>query len=560
VRNEHVIAIYAVEDEHSPPYLVMEYVAGTSLQERLDRDGPLELREVLRVGLQTAEGLAAAHAQGLVHRDIKPGNILLENGVQRVKITDFGLARAVDDASLSQSGTIAGTPMYMSPEQAQGEALDHRSDLFSLGSVLYALCTGRPPFRASGTMAVLKRVCEEQPRPIREVNPDVPEWLCDVIAKLQAKEAKDRYQSAAAVAELLRQYLAHLQQPSLAPPPRVEGPPAPPTPKRRLTWGRGAVAAAMTFLIFGASAYWGERLAGWISRPRGDGVVQVWWQDQDLAATLEGEGKTLGPVQGRAGVAVGVSPGTYTLKVFRGEKLLHSELLIVGDHEHKDIHLPPFPAEEGGWVQLFNGKDLTGWKMHPHPGAATINEVVPVEKDGKLVAYEGKREDGERVPLWRVEDGVLIGSGQDSHLFSERGDYANFRYRVEAMINDGGNSGQFFRTAFAPGDLFGYEAQINATHHDPIRTGSLYPSLRSRVWSNQEREKMIVREALHKPDEWFTQEVIADGNHIIIKVNGKVTVDFVDEKNTFRRGHFALQVLRATVVKFKKVEVKELPE
>src|SRR5207245_7406903 len=139
-----------------------------SLQERLNRTGPLELNEILRIGMQTARGLAAAHTLGLIHRDIKPANILLENGVERVKITDFGLARAVDDASLTQSGVVAGTPQYMSPEQARGEAVDQRSDLFSLGSVLYALCTGRAPFRASGSMAVLKRVCEETPSLIRE--------------------------------------------------------------------------------------------------------------------------------------------------------------------------------------------------------------------------------------------------------------------------------------------------------------------------------------------------------------------------------------------------------
>src|SRR5919108_805270 len=134
-----------------------------SLQERLDKSGPLELKEILRIGLQTAAGLAAAHAQGLIHRDIKPANILLENGVQRVKITDFGLARAVDDASLTQSGVVAGTPEYMSPEQAQGQPVDPRSDLFSLGSVLYAMGTGRPAFEADSSVAVLKRVCEETP-------------------------------------------------------------------------------------------------------------------------------------------------------------------------------------------------------------------------------------------------------------------------------------------------------------------------------------------------------------------------------------------------------------
>jgi WD40 repeat protein len=223
VAHDHVVAIHAVEDAGTIPYLVMQYVAGISLEDRIKQGGPLELKEVLRIGLQIAHGLAAAHAQGLVHRDVKPGNILLENGVQRVKITDFGLARAVDDASLTQSGVIAGTPQYMSPEQARGEAVDHRSDLFSLGSVLYALCTGRPPFRASGTMAVLRRVCEETPRPIREINPDVPEWLAAIVGKLHAKDPANRFQSAAEVADLLSQHLAHLQQPQLVPLPAAVG-------------------------------------------------------------------------------------------------------------------------------------------------------------------------------------------------------------------------------------------------------------------------------------------------------------------------------------------------
>src|SRR5262249_49357022 len=159
------------------PYLVMQYVAGISLQERLDRGGPLQPHEILRIGMQTASGLAAAHAQGLVHRDVKPANILLENGVERVKVTDFGLARAADAARRPRSGVVTGRPRSMAPEQARGDAVDRRADLFSLGSVLYAMCTGRPPFRASGTMAVLKRVCEDTPSPIRDASPEIPQLL-----------------------------------------------------------------------------------------------------------------------------------------------------------------------------------------------------------------------------------------------------------------------------------------------------------------------------------------------------------------------------------------------
>jgi serine/threonine protein kinase/WD40 repeat protein len=216
VLHENVISIHRVDQSHGLPYLVMPFVSGLSLQRRIDDEGSLPLTAVLRIGRQIAAGLAAAHAQGLVHRDIKPANILLDRGVERVTITDFGLARAADDGSLTKTGVIAGTPQYMSPEQSLGEAIDARSDLFSLGSVLYAMCTGRPPFRAETGYATLRRVTDDQPRPIREINPEIPEWLCRLIGKLMAKQAGDRYQSAAEVAELLEVCLAHVQQPEVA--------------------------------------------------------------------------------------------------------------------------------------------------------------------------------------------------------------------------------------------------------------------------------------------------------------------------------------------------------
>jgi serine/threonine protein kinase len=143
----------------------------------VDREGWLTLPEILRIGLQTAAGLAAAHAQGLVHRDVKPSNILLEKGIERALLTDFGLARASDDASVTLTGYHPGTPRYMSPEQARGEAVDARSDLFSLGSVLYAMCTGRPPFRAETTFGTLRKITDSEPPLVREINPAIPQWL-----------------------------------------------------------------------------------------------------------------------------------------------------------------------------------------------------------------------------------------------------------------------------------------------------------------------------------------------------------------------------------------------
>lgn len=212
--HEHVVAIHNVESNHESPYLVMQYVAGESLQQRLDRVGSLELCEILRIAKQTAAGLEAAHAQGLVHRDVKPSNILLEEGIERALLTDFGLARAADDASLTRTGYHPGTPEFMSPEQARGESVDTRSDLFSLGSVLYTMCTGRTPFRAESSYGVLRKITDADPVAIRELNPAIPEWLVEFIEKLHAKEPNQRWSSAREVHGLLERCLAHVQNPT----------------------------------------------------------------------------------------------------------------------------------------------------------------------------------------------------------------------------------------------------------------------------------------------------------------------------------------------------------
>jgi serine/threonine protein kinase len=214
VSHDNVVAIHAVEEAGPNPYLVMQFVSGMSLEECSRKKGPLDVKEILRIGMQIAAGLAAAHAQGIIHRDIKPANILLENGVQRVKITDFGLACTVDDASL-KVGDVVGTPLYMAPEQVRGEPFDHRADLFSLGSVMYTLCTGQPAFRAPDAAGVLQRVCEDTPRPIRASNPDIPEWLVGIVGRLLQKDPVLRFQSAAEVSDLLVRYLALVQQPWL---------------------------------------------------------------------------------------------------------------------------------------------------------------------------------------------------------------------------------------------------------------------------------------------------------------------------------------------------------
>lgn len=213
ISHEHLVPVFEVNEHAGLPYFVMEYVPGGSLDRRLRSTGPMEVLAVVRIGHQIAMALAAAHRNGLVHRDIKPGNILLDSGTERVRVADFGLVRISNDVSCSRSGIVAGTPQYMAPEQVRAEVCDGQSDLFSLGAVMYALCTGHPPFRADTVYGVMQRIVNDEPRSIREQNASVPTWLEGFILRLLMKQRIARFDSADAVADILNQELAHLQNP-----------------------------------------------------------------------------------------------------------------------------------------------------------------------------------------------------------------------------------------------------------------------------------------------------------------------------------------------------------
>ena len=258
VAHENVVAIHGIETQGALPSIVMPFVSGQSLQQHIEEHGPLEAIDVVRIGVQVASGLAAAHEQGLVHRDIKPANIMLENSINRVQITDFGLARAAHDANLTRSGIIAGTPSFMAPEQALSEVVDHRADLFSLGSVLYFAATGVLPFRASTPIGVMQQVCEAKPQRVRELSPQTPEMLESVIEKLQAEAADDRFQTAAELQKYLNEYLGHLQQPTSRKPPRTLRSPAAVKRRQRLQRRLGVVAGMMLCALL---------LAGFALRP-----------------------------------------------------------------------------------------------------------------------------------------------------------------------------------------------------------------------------------------------------------------------------------------------------
>ncbi|MCE9563348.1 MAG: protein kinase [Planctomycetes bacterium] len=204
VRSDHVVTVFDVGEEQFVPFIAMEYLLGSPLDKYLKENNQLPLPQVLRVCRETAIGLAAAHSLGLVHRDIKPGNLWLEAPKGRVKLLDFGLARIEDDdTQLTGSGAVVGTPAYMSPEQGRGLKVDHRTDLFSLGVVLYQLTTGRMPFSGSSTMAILTSLAIDTPIPPRQIRPDLPETVETVITRMIAKNPDERFQSAMEVADAL---------------------------------------------------------------------------------------------------------------------------------------------------------------------------------------------------------------------------------------------------------------------------------------------------------------------------------------------------------------------
>jgi serine/threonine protein kinase len=212
LEHDHIVSIYHVSEERGVPYLVMPMLKGASLETFLKKKQaehagpPLELKHVLKIGREIAEGLAAAHEVGLIHRDIKPANIWLDaTAGGRVKILDFGLARSeASDSSITQTGMVVGTPAYMAPEQATGQKIDGRADLFSLGVVLYRLCTGRLPWQGETAMATLMLAATEEPTPLHILNPQLPPNFTDLVTQLLAKKPDQRPKSALAVVEALR--------------------------------------------------------------------------------------------------------------------------------------------------------------------------------------------------------------------------------------------------------------------------------------------------------------------------------------------------------------------
>jgi serine/threonine protein kinase len=582
LNHENVVKAHTVLQLGQLLVFVMEYVEGEDLAKVVKTRGPLGVVHACYYAYQVANGLQHAFEEGMVHRDIKPQNLILtrKGKKQIIKILDFGLAKATSEKrtekELTGTGMMLGTPDYMAPEQMMDAAkASIHADIYSLGCTLYYLLSGCAPFQATNLYQLLYAHQSAEAKLLHQVRSEVPAKLGLIVAKMMAKDPCQRFQTPAEVAQALRPFFeADTRTEAIpGPQPRAENVVAPEAAtsrtadlppskltastkrKRRLVWMWPPVVAGV--LLAGFLAVWattdikhkpavqteedGRKVA--VESPTTPAGVIV-LEDLPDGPEVRLDGEEVYPIWNLKlkNASLGVRPGKYKLQVRKHGFNTFSEEVAIADSERKVVKVkltpvtetaPPAAAAEGrAYVSLFNGRNLLGWKVHPSARGA-----------------------------WKVENGAITCTGSASHLFTSRGDYENFHFLAEAKINLRGNSGLYFRAQYGgPGFPQGYEAQINCGHSDPIRTGSLYPA----PWafpklSAADKEKLIVRKAPHKPGDWFLLEVIADGNHFVIKVNGTTTVDFVDRDNTYRKGHFALQHHDAsTKVWFRKLEVKEL--
>lgn len=334
VKHDHVVTIYQVGVEGDVPFLAMDLLEGESLDDWLKRGQKASPAVVCRIGREVAEGLAAAHGQGLIHRDIKPGNLWLENlpgepGASptrwRVKILDFGLARATQgQEQLTSQGVIVGTPAYASPEQFRGEP-EVRSDLFSLGAVLYRLCTGRMPFKGTDVLSIVASVSLDTPMAIREINPDVPPALADLVKQLLAKEPKDRPASARAVADRLAAVERDLSQSSrFSEPSRTLEPSQASelTQAASLPLGSGHIPTARrrSAVVLALAACFAVLLGGIIYVQTDNGTFEIKTFDPNVKVTVEQDGKHIGILDEKSQQQLSVRAGKYTLKLVGGDR------------------------------------------------------------------------------------------------------------------------------------------------------------------------------------------------------------------------------------------------
>lgn len=433
IQDDHVVTIHGVEDEGPVPYLVMEFVNGGTLEDFLHENSIPRVSEILSIGVQTASGLAAAHRRGLVHRDVKPGNILIDSSSRRVKLTDFGIARQVNGPESTLAGVLIGTPNYMSPEQVNGAELDARSDLFSLGCVLYELCTGHRPFDGPSTVAVLRAVSADLHRPVSEVNPDVPAELSNLIDRLLAKNAVDRPASADEVSVLLTEIKKHTTSERV----KALSAERSGTESAKMTnrqWRHISrwrpVVIVVGLLLLGLTAteaagvtQFGTLIVRVIS-PNGNLIVEI----EDPAAQVSVDGTEI-TISGEGSHAVELRAGEYTIKTSREGAAVQSEVVTIERQGNQVVRIRREEADRN--------PGLPGHLKLKQSLVGHLEQIssLTYSHDGKLLA---SGDDFGKVRVWNTLDGTLryhlpeLGTPVSGITFSP-----DSKYLLTSMTNDG---------------------------------------------------------------------------------------------------------------------------
>ena len=418
MRHDNVVTVYSVEESQGRPFLVMEFIEGETLRDRVLRTGPLDLEQVLQLGVQIASGLAAAHAKGLIHRDIKPANLLIQSGDGRLKITDFGLARVNGVSGLTQTGDIAGTPEFMSPEQAQGQPVDPRTDLFSLGSVLHTMVTGRSPFVAESAIAVIRRVCDGEPTPLNDGGLELPDWMAAIIGRLLKKDPAERFPNAEAVRHELAERLTLLQ--SLDPArqgtipfnatsqrsPDVTSAVAQRTTRqlrRRAVWT--IMGVVLCLLGLSESAGFTQVATTVIRLARGDGTLVITVDDPAITVTLNGDKIE---IQRDGTKTIYLPPGRYEF-VSKKNGLPAKQEVVRMEHRGRrtlDIMFHPksitsSPAAANPTVAKLDESWSVPVQVNLKADARTILGRPTISGDGLILIFESDRAGGlGQMDLW----------------------------------------------------------------------------------------------------------------------------------------------------------------
>ncbi len=396
--DDHVVPIFQAGEDRGVPYLAMPRLEGESIDARLRREGALPVGEALRIAREAALGLAAAHAKGLIHRDIKPANIWLEASSGRVRLLDFGLVRAADgDPSLTLPEAVAGTPQYMSPEQARGKMVTPRSDLFSVGCVLYHMLTGRLPFHGDDALSTLAQLTSSQPEPPAKVDPRVPLNVSDLVLRFLAKSPDDRPASARAAADAL----AAVASEAGAPPARQ---------RRRLF----LAACAVPFLM--AAAYV-------LTLRTSEGTIDLTVNEPDVQVRVDGKPQGFAITSPRESVTIRVAPGGHMLEVkkegfttytkeFRvergGREALSARLVPVSKAEGPPVaaispvaDAAPTPDWPEPFVLVRDGKPLAEHYKHFTAALAArqAGDIIEVHGNGPFRVPSVRLEGGDAKPL-----------------------------------------------------------------------------------------------------------------------------------------------------------------